>query len=75
MELGGVPLPAGVQQLSHLVTKLEGGTLKTHIGPRADFQYEAKVDMHQAALCVDQDVAVVPVLGLQQEAGNCVPAT
>lgn len=57
------------------MTELEGSALKTHVGPRTDLQYEPKIDVHQAALCVNQDVAVVPVLGLQQVASNCVPAT
>lgn len=73
VELGGVALPTGVQQLRHLVTQLEGSALKAHVGSRADLQDEAKVDVDQPALGVNQDVAVVPVLGLEQVAGNGVP--
>lgn len=73
VELGGVALPAGVQQLRHLVTQLEGSALEAHVGSRADLQDEAKVYVDQPALGVNQDVAVVPVLGLEQVAGNGVP--
>lgn len=55
------------------MTQLEGRTLKAHIGAWADFQDEAKVNMHQPALGVNQDVAVVAILGLKQVAGNCIP--
>lgn len=64
----------GVEELSHLVAQLEGGGLEAEVGPRADLQDEPEVDVHQAALRVDQDVAVVAVLGLQEETGNGVPA-
>ena len=64
MELGGVPLAAGVQQLCHLVAQLESRALKAHISPRADLQDEAKVNVDKSALSVYEDVAVVPVLGL-----------
>ncbi len=73
MELGGVALATGVQELRHLVTQLEGSALKAHVGSRADFQDEAKIDVDQPALGVNQDVAVVPVLGLKQVTGNGVP--
>lgn len=36
VELGGVALAAGVQQLRHLMTQLEGSALKAHVGTRAD---------------------------------------
>ena len=74
MELGGVALPAGVQQLSHFMAQLEGSALKAHVGTRANLQDEAKVNVHQPALSVYQDVAIVPVLGLQKVAGNGIPA-
>ena len=56
------------------MTQLESSTLKTHVGARADLQDEAKVNMHQAALGVNQDVAIVAILGLKQVASNCIPA-
>lgn len=74
MKLGGVSLATGVQQLCHLMAQLEGSALKAHVGARADLQNEAKIDVHQAALSVYQDVAVVPVLRLQQIASNGIPA-
>lgn len=55
------------------MAQLEGSALKAHIGARADLQNEAKIDVHQPALGVYQDVAVVPVLGLQQVASNGIP--
>ena len=74
MELGGVALPTGVQKLCHFVAELEGCTLKAHIGSRADFKDEAKVNVHQPALSVYEDVAIMAILGLQQIAGNSIPA-
>lgn len=56
------------------MAQLESSTLEAHIGARADLQDEAKVDVHQPALGVYQNVAVVPVFGLQQVAGNGIPA-
>ena len=73
MELGGVALPTGVQELRHLMTQLEGSALKAHVGSRADFQDEAKIYVNQPALGVNQDVAVVSVLGLEQVTGNGIP--
>jgi len=75
VELRGVALATGVQKLRHLVTQLEGGALKAHVGSRADLQDESKVYVDQPALGVNQDVAVVPVLGLEQVAGNGVPVS
>ena len=56
------------------MAQLEGGGLKAEVGPRADLQDEPEVNVHQPALGVDQDVAVVAVLGLQEEAGDGIPA-
>ena len=56
------------------MAQLEGGGLKAEVGPGANFKDESEVDVHQAPLGVYQDVAVVAVLGLQEEAGNGVPA-
>ena len=55
------------------MTQLEGSALKAHVGSRADLQDEAEVYVDQPALCVDQDLAVVPVLGLEQVAGYGIP--
>ena len=41
---------------------------------RADPWGTPEVDMHQVSIVVDQDVAIVPVLGLQKEASNRIPA-
>ena len=43
------------------MTKLEGSALKAHVGTRTDLQNESKVNVHQSALSVYQNVAVVPV--------------
>lgn len=56
------------------MAQLEGSALKAHISTRADLQDEAKVDVHQPALSVYKNVAVVSVLGLQEVAGNGIPA-
>lgn len=74
VELVGVSLAGGVQQLRHFMAQLKGSALKAHVGPRADLQDEAEVNVHQAALGVNQDVTIVAVLGLQQVAGNGVSA-
>ena len=71
--LGGA-LAAGVHDQRHLVRQLEGGALEAHVAARGDLQDEPEVDVHQVALPVDEDVAVVAVLGLQQVAGHGVPA-
>ena len=70
----GLALAAGVHDQRHLVRQLEGGALKLHVAARGDLKDEPKVDVHQVALPVDEDVAIVAVLGLQQIAGHCIPA-
>ena len=56
------------------MAQLEGGAFKAHVGTRADLQDEAKVNVHQPALGVYEDVTVVSVLGLQEVARNGIPA-
>ena len=56
------------------MAQLEGSALKAHICTRADLQDKAKVNVHKPALSVYENVAIVSVLGLQQVAGNGIPA-
>lgn len=56
-----------VTYLRHLMAELEGSTLKAQVASGADLQDEAKVDVNDVALVVQHDVAVVAVLGLQQQ--------
>jgi len=48
--------------------------LKAQVAARASLEHEPEVDVHQPPLAVQQDVAVVPVLNVQQEARDRVPA-
>ena len=66
---------ARVQQLRHLMAQLERGALEAHVAAGRDLQDEPEVDVHQVPPPVQQDVAVVPVLGLQQEARQRIPAS
>ncbi len=63
-----------VQDLRHLMAQLEGRRLEPQVASRADLQYESKVNVHQVPLISDHDVAVVPVLALQQVACDRIPA-
>lgn len=54
--------------------QLEGGRLEAHVAAGRDLQDEPKVNVHQVPRDINQDVAVVAVLRLQQEARNGVPA-
>lgn len=49
------------------MAELEGSTLKAHVATRADLQNKPKVDVHNVALVVQHDVAIVTVLGLQAQ--------
>eukprot|EP00304_Pavlova_gyrans_P009438 CAMPEP_0206048210 /NCGR_PEP_ID=MMETSP1466-20131121/23461_1 /ASSEMBLY_ACC=CAM_ASM_001126 /TAXON_ID=44452 /ORGANISM="Pavlova gyrans, Strain CCMP608" /LENGTH=321 /DNA_ID=CAMNT_0053423253 /DNA_START=299 /DNA_END=1262 /DNA_ORIENTATION=+ len=53
-------------ELHVFVGEFEGRRLKAHVAARAVGDQEAKVDVHDVALHVQEDVAVVPVLDLQQ---------
>ena len=62
--LEGCPFEAA-EHLDVLERELERRGLEADI-PRRVRQHEAKVDVDQVPIAVDQDVAVVPVLDLQQ---------
>lgn len=64
---------ARIQQLRHFVAELEGSGLEAQVAARRNAQDEAEVDVNQVAVRVYHDVSVVPILGLQQEAGHRVP--
>ena len=73
LECGRGSTGARIQDLGHLMAELEGGRLKAQVASGADLQDEAKVDVYQVPLIGDHDVAVVPVLALQQITGHCIP--
>jgi hypothetical protein len=56
------------------MAQFECGTLKTQVAAWADFQDEPKVDVHDVALIVQHDVAVVPIFGLTHKE-NHTPTT
>mmetsp|Transcript_42215 Transcript_42215/g.123609 ORF Transcript_42215/g.123609 Transcript_42215/m.123609 type:complete len:310 (+) Transcript_42215:3-932(+) len=65
----GEPGRAGPSHhLDPLRGELEGGGLEAHVLARRVGEEEAKVDVDEGAVGVQQDVAVVPVLDLQQVA-------
>jgi hypothetical protein len=51
-----------------------GNAHKAEVAAGADLQDEAEVDVHQVADLVDHDVAIVPVLDVQQVARDRIPA-
>ena len=58
-----------------MVTKvLRTCPLKAQIAAGAGLEHEPEVDVHQPPVAVQQDVAVVPVLDVQQEARDRVSA-
>jgi hypothetical protein len=69
--LRGASLGVGVQHLQQLTGEFEGGGLKVDT-PRGVGQHEAKINVNEMAHIVQQDIAVVPVLYLEQVADNAV---
>lgn len=57
------------------MAELESRVFKAEIAAWRDLKDEAKIDVHQPTFSIQQQVAVVPVLGLQQEAGDGIPAS
>ena len=55
------------------MTQLECSRLEPQITPWRDLQDEAKIDVHQVAKTIHQDVSVVAVFGLQQVACYGIP--
>jgi hypothetical protein len=53
------------QDLNVVSFELEGGLLKFNSFSRSDTEDESKVNMHDVAFCVNQDVPIVPVLNLK----------
>ena len=58
--------------MGHLVRQLEPGTLEPDVTTRRDGKYEPEVYVHEMARLEDQQVAIVPVLRIQQERCNGV---
>lgn len=50
--------------------QLERCSFKAHIPARRVGKHESKVNMNEMAIAIDQDIAVVPVLDLQQESDD-----
>lgn len=56
----------------HLLSQLEFGTFELHIPGRGDIEDKAEINVDEVALVVDEDVAVMPVLYLQDVRDNRV---
>ena len=69
--LGGAALRVAVHDLQQLARELEGGRLEAD-ATGAIGQHKAKVDMNDVAAVVQEDVAVMAVLDLQQVAHQAV---
>ncbi len=65
-----VPHSTRIEQLRHLVAQLEVCALEFHVLSGRDLQDEPEIDVHEMALGVDEDVAVVSILALQQKTGD-----
>lgn len=74
-ELSGGACAARVDQECHLMRQLKCSRFKPHIAAWRDLQDEPKVNVDQVPRNIDEDVAVVAVLGLQQKACYCIPAS
>mmetsp|Transcript_1418 Transcript_1418/g.4234 ORF Transcript_1418/g.4234 Transcript_1418/m.4234 type:complete len:273 (-) Transcript_1418:380-1198(-) len=70
-QLGGAAVGVGVHDLQQLPGELEWSRLEVD-APRGVAQHKPEVDVHQVARLVHQDVAVVPVLDLQQVGDQAV---
>lgn len=73
-ELARGPATAWVDKERHLVRQFEGRRFKSHVATGRDLQDEPKIDVDQVPHAVDEDIAIVTVFRLQQEACNGVPA-
>ncbi|GIX64560.1 arginyl-tRNA synthetase family protein [Babesia caballi] len=60
--------PDAAQHVGHVLGELEGGLLELHVGGGGGPQEEPEVDVQDVALAGDEQVAVVPVLDLEQVA-------
>jgi hypothetical protein len=56
----------------HLLSQLEIGTFELHIPGRGDIEDKAEINVDEVAFVVDEDVAVMPVLYLQDVRDNRV---
>jgi hypothetical protein len=66
VELEGLALYASAHDVDHLLRELEGGPFELEVVGGGNIEDKAEVDVHEETpLLVDQDVAVVPVLHLQ----------
>ncbi len=70
-QLRSFALRVGVHDLKQLASQLEGRSLKVDT-TRGVAEHEAKVDVDDVAPLVQHDVAVMPVLDLQEEADQAV---
>ena len=71
-ELRSFALRVGVHDLQQLTSQLEGRSFEVHT-TRGVAEHEAEVDVDDVASLVEHDVAVMPVLDLQEEANQAVP--
>jgi len=71
-QLRSFALRVGVHDLKQLASQFEGRSLEVDTTRRVA-EHEAKVDVDDVAPLVQHDVAVMPVLDLQEEADQAVP--
>ena len=71
-ELIGLSLLVATKDLDELFRHLEVRRLKAHVFARTPIKDEAKVDMDNASLVINEYVAIVPVLDLKDEAHDAV---
>jgi len=71
-QLRSFALRVGVHDLKQLASQFEGRSLEVDT-TWGVAEHEAKVDVDDVAALVQHDVAIVPVLDLQEEADQAVP--
>ena len=71
-QLRSFALRVGVHDLKQLASQLEGRSLEVDT-TRGVAEHEAEVDVDDVAPLIQHDVAIMPVLDLQEEADQAVP--
>ncbi len=70
-----VPHYTRIEQLRHFVAHLEICALEFHVPSGRDLQDEPEIDVHEMALGVDEDVAVVSILACSRKLAMASPAS
>ena len=72
LKRGARAVTGRVQELAHLVAELERGALEAHVIARGDLEHEAKVDVDEVAPRVEENVTVMSVFRLKEEARDSI---